>query len=277
MADRSDPAARSLPLAWRALLVLATLIVRVLGRWRVRVEGLEHVPADGGAVLAFNHHSYFDFVMVGWDVVRELRRPVRFLAKREMWNRAPGRLLMRVAGAVPVDRTDAGSRQGAYGAAIAALTRGELVAVAPEQSVSLSFELLPMRTGAARMAMGAGVPLVPVVGWGTQRFASKGNGVHWVPRLDVFVAYGEPLHPGPDDDPVAVTAELQRRMEQALRRLQEQYPVRPAPGDDWWQPASLGGSAPNHDDVVAEHLARFRERQRRLAEQEQEQRDAEAG
>lgn len=248
-----------LPLLWWVLRGLAMTIVRVLGRWRVTVAGLEHVPVTGGAVLAFNHHSHFDFVMVALDIVRKRHRPVRFLAKREIWGSRWAGWIVRMAGAVPVDREDRTSRTGAFEAAIATLARGELVAVAPEQTISPSYELLPMRTGAARMALGAGVPLIPVIGWGTQRFATKGHRMRLVRRLPVHVVYGEPLIVLPGDDPVEVTERLQEVMGRMLHEVQDRYPEQGQPGDDWWVPARLGGSAPNHADVLAEHQERFGE------------------
>lgn len=248
---------------WRAIGVVARVLFRGALAWRPDIQGLEHVPRRSGAVLAFNHHSYVDVVFVAWSIVLELQRPVRFLAKREIW-RSPMRPIVRLAGAVPVDRTDASSRHGAYAAASSALAAGELVAVAPEQTVSPSFELLPFRTGAVRMAQQAGVPIVPVVGWGTHRAAAKGRRLRWQRRLPVVVRYLEPVAVPPDADPVALTRELQARMATALDEVQRAYPDRPRAGEDWWLPARLGGTAPAHADVLAEHERRFRERRRQL-------------
>lgn len=243
---------------WRIIRRVAESIV-LLQRWQVDVQGLEHVPRTGGAVLAFNHHSYFDFVMVAWNIVRRRRRPVRFLAKREIWQSRAGPIV-RLASAVPVDRTNADSRHGAYAAAIESLAAGDLLAVAPEQTISPSFQLLPFRTGAARMAQQAGVPIIPVVGWGTQRFAAKGHGISFRWRLPVTVRYGPPMTVGPDDDPAVATERLQHTMEAMLDDVQRTYPDAAVPGDDWWQPAALGGSAPPHADVLANHQERFARR-----------------
>jgi 1-acyl-sn-glycerol-3-phosphate acyltransferase len=244
---------------WWAIRWVAEFIAIVLQHWRVDVEGLQHVPRTGGAILAFNHHSYFDFVMVAWDVVRRHHRPVRFLAKREIWESKAGPIV-RFAKAVPVDRTNPDSRHGAYDAAIESLAAGDLLAVAPEQTISPSFRLLPFRTGAARMAREAGVPIIPVVGWGTQRFAAKGHGLSFKWRLPVTVRYGAAISVGPDDDPRVVTERLQHVMEAMLDDVQRSYPDPSMPGDDWWQPAVLGGSAPAHEDVLAAHQQRFEER-----------------
>jgi 1-acyl-sn-glycerol-3-phosphate acyltransferase len=239
---------------WKLIATLVVGLVRAL-RWRLRIEGLEHVPRRGGAVLAFNHHSYFDFVMLAWAPVLRLKRPVRFLAKREVWASRWTGWIVRWGEAVPVDRSSASARAGAFDAAAQALRQGDLVAVAPEQTISRSFELLPFRTGAARMAQQGGVPIVPVVGWGSQRFATKGRKLRWVTRLPVVVRFGPPLSVAPDEDPVAVTAELQARMTRMLDEVQRGYEGG-VPAGAWWVPARLGGGAPAHDDVLRDHLTR---------------------
>lgn len=247
-----------LPVFWRVISAVTALFVRGIMRWRVHVRGLEHVPRQGGAILAFNHHSYFDFVMVGWGVVRLVGRPVRFLAKREIWDSRKVGWIVRAGGAVPVDRESKQSRDYAFSAAIDALRDGELVAVAPEQTISRSFELLPFRTGAVRMAQAAGVPIVPAIGWGTQRFATKGRKPRVARGIPIVVHYGEPFHVTADDDPADATRRLQAQMEELLDAVQRSYPDTPTPGDDWWQPARLGGSAPAHADVVRAHEQRAR-------------------
>jgi 1-acyl-sn-glycerol-3-phosphate acyltransferase len=241
---------------WRVITWLVIAFVRVQ-RWRVRIEGLEHVPHQGGAVLAFNHHSYLDYVMVAWAPVLQMRRPVRFLAKREMWASRWTGWLARWAEAVPVDRRSDSARADAYAAAVAALGAGDLVAVAPEQTISTSFELLPFRTGAVRMAQRAGVPIVPAVGWGTQRHAAKGVGVRPAFGIPVTVRYGLPLNVAPDEDPVAATARLQERMTDLVDEVQRGYPDG-TPEGAWWVPARLGGGAPPHGEVLRAHEDRFR-------------------
>jgi 1-acyl-sn-glycerol-3-phosphate acyltransferase len=234
-----------LPIRWRLIAVIVVVLVR-LARWRIDVQGLRHVPQHGGAVLAFNHHSYADFVMLAWAPVRLLRREIRFLAKREIWESPRTRWVVKLVGAVPVDRHSPSARHHAYDAAIEALRNGDLVAVAPEQTISGSFELLPLRTGAARMAQQAGVPIVPVIGWGSHRFATKGHKPRLMTGLPVTVRYGEPLEIGPEDDPVEATDRLRARMTEMLHDVQETYPDG-APAGEYWVPARLGGGAPPPD------------------------------
>lgn len=253
MARRSE-----LTFFWRSIEKAVIFFAKVVMRWRVDIRGVEHLPPTSGAVLAFNHHSYFDFVMVAWAAVRVLRRPVRFLAKREMWQSRKTLWLVKAADAVPVDRDSSTSRHAAFDAAIDRLRGGELVAVAPEQTISQSFQLLPFRSGAVRMAQAAGVPIVPAIGWGTHRFATKGRKPTLARHITVVVRYGELFWVEQDEDPRAATRRLQNVMERMLDEVQHAYPDQPRAGDDWWLPAVLGGGAPPHSEVVAQHQARER-------------------
>jgi 1-acyl-sn-glycerol-3-phosphate acyltransferase len=248
--------AQRLTWKWR---VLASIVIGLVWvcRWRIDVQGLDRVPRRGGAVLAFNHHSYLDFLMLSWPIVRQLRRPLRFLAKREIWASRKVGWVARWAEAVPVDRGSDQARAGAFDAAAAALRAGDLVAVAPEQTISPSFELLPLRTGAVRMAQLAGVPIVPAIGWGTQRVMTKGTRFRPSFRLPVTIAFGEPYHVPPEVDPIEATAELAKRMTEVLHAAQEGYPDG-APVGARWVPARLGGGAPDHAEVLGDHLARDR-------------------
>jgi 1-acyl-sn-glycerol-3-phosphate acyltransferase len=255
----ADPRNPTASVVYRFAAWLALTVMR-LQRWRFQVHGLEHVPRVGGAVLATNHTSFWDFFTAGRAPYLGWGRPVRILAKESLF-RAPvfGRI-MRAAQHIPVHR---GSGADALRSAVAALQRGELVLVLPEQTISPSFELLPYKSGAARMAAAAGVPLIPAVSWGSHRFHTSGRRPRWSWRLPVSVAYGEPLRPTADDDPAVVTAELQRRSAELLAALQASYPDG-APASAWWVPARLGGSAPTTGEAEA-HLERLTERWRRAA------------
>lgn len=240
-----------LPLRWRLISAVVVAAVR-LARWRIQVRGLGHVPEAGGAVLVFNHHSYVDFLMLGWGVVRLRRRQVRFLGKRELWDHPVTRWPARWVGAIPVERGSSASRSDAFAAAVEALRTGDLVAVAPEQTISGSFELLAFRTGAVRMAQQAGVPIVPVIGWGSHRFATKGSRLRLVTGLPVTVRFAEPWHVAPDDDPVAVTRRLRAHMGDLLHEVQATYPDG-TPAGASWVPARLGGGAPPPDPEDPDH------------------------
>lgn len=227
------------------VLVAAHTMFRALDM-RIGIDGAEHVPADGGAVLASNHVSYLDFIFVGLGA-RRARRLVRFMAKQEVFAHRISGPLMRGMHHIPVDRK-AGAA--AYGHAVRALREGEVVGVFPEATISRSFMVKGCKSGAARMAAEAGVPLIPMAVWGTQRLWTKGRpralGTRHVP---ISILIGEPLRPEPDDDPETVTAELRTRMQELVDRVQQDYPEKPAE-DAWWVPSHLGGTAPTPEEAA---------------------------
>jgi 1-acyl-sn-glycerol-3-phosphate acyltransferase len=132
--------------------------------WR----GGEHIPRDGGCVLAVNHVSEFDPVPYGHFVYDQGRLP-RFLGKAEVFAVPVVGRILRSAGQIPVYRksTDASK---AFSAAVAAVERGEAVVVYPEGTISRDPGLWPMvgKTGAARIALTTGCPVIPCAQWGPQ-------------------------------------------------------------------------------------------------------------
>ncbi len=240
-------------LAYRAAAATAFSVFKIQ-RWQFDIAGLGHVPDTGGAVIAANHCSFWDFFTVGVGPYGQRGRPLRILAKESLFRTPVFGPIMRKAEHIPVHR---GSGTEALRSAVAALKSGELVLVLPEQTISTSFELLPFKTGAARMACAAGVPLVPVATWGSQRFNTVGHRPKWSWKLPVTVRFGAPMRPAEHADIDAVTGELRARVETLLHDCQRAYPEAAVPGNDWWQPARLGGSAPTHEDAVAE-LTRLR-------------------
>ncbi|MBY5164243.1 lysophospholipid acyltransferase family protein [Salsipaludibacter albus] len=262
-----DDATASAPLEldgyWAVLRGVVSGIFEGLLRWRPSVRDVEHVPATGGAVVTWNHHSYTDFLFVALAVVRDRGRPVRILGKAEIWDNPFTRFWALRAGAVPVFRSRAGGGREALRAAIAALENGDLVMVAPEETISQSFELLPFARGAAIMAIAADVPVVPAASWGSQRFWTKGRSASLVTGIPVTTAFGAPIVPAEGEDADALTARVRTATEELLHELQRDYPDAPEPGDDWWLPRRLGGTAPDHAGVLAEHE---RWRSRRIAD-----------
>lgn len=228
-------------LVYPPVIALAKTLFRVLDL-RITVDGADHVPRTGGAVLVSNHASYLDFVFCGL-AAQPSGRLVRFMAKQEIFGHWLGGPLMRAMHHIPVDR-DAGI--GSYKAALAALKRGEIIGVFPEATISRSFTVKEIKGGAARMAMAAGVPLVPMAVWGGQRLWTKGRPRTLTRRhVPISIVIGEPWQPGRRDDQAAVTVDLRARLSTLLDRAQRDYPDTPAgPDDGWWQPAHLGGTAP---------------------------------
>lgn len=238
---------------WGFLRAMVGGVFEGLLRWKPTHRGLDNVPAEGGAVVTWNHHSYTDFLFVALAIVRDRRRPVRILGKAEIWDNPVLRFFAVRANAVPVFRSRAGGGREALRAAIAALEAGDLVMVAPEETISQSFELLPFARGTAIMALEADVPIVPSAGWGSQRFATKGHPTTFVTGIPVTTAFGRPIVPEPGEDVDGLTARLRAATNDLLHQLQDDYPDDPEPGEDWWLPRRLGGTAPDHAEVLAEH------------------------
>src|SRR3954447_4667315 len=171
------------------------------------MRGSEHVPRTGGALLAINHISYVDFILAGY-AAQPAGRLVRFMAKREIFDHRIAGPVMRSLHHISVDRADGLT---SYDEAIRVLRSGEVVGIFPEATISRSFELKELKTGATRMAAAAGVPVVPTVLWGTQRIKTKDHPQDFSRGKTMAISVGEPLHPT-GQSPVGDTAELKARM-----------------------------------------------------------------
>ena len=235
--------------------------------WRLQgltftVTGVQNLPRSGGAVVAINHTSYFDFTFAGLPAYRQgLGRKVRFMAKQEVFDHRIGGPVMRSLRHIPVDRDNGGP---SFDAAVAALKAGELVGVYPEATISRSFEIKAFKSGAARMAIAADVPIVPHIIWGAQRIWTKGQPKNlWRPKVPIAIAVGEPIIP--TLPATQLTALLHSRMQHLLQEVQDAYG--PHPPGEYWVPHRLGGGAPtlaeaNQMDAeeAAEKAARREER-----------------
>lgn len=231
--------------------------------WTVTVYGGDNIPATGPAVIASNHIGYLDFVFSGY-AAREQGRRVRFLAKKEIFDKRGVGWLMRQMGHVPVDR--AGAARESLTAAEAELRRGELIGMFPEATISPSFVPRRGKTGTVRLAQDTGVPLIPVAIWGTQRILTKWRPKNFRRHVPVIVNVGKPLDAPPDENPQELTDRLMDRITELLAEAQARYPDEPERDDDrWWLPAHLGGSAPTPEDaerrLTEEREARARRRE----------------
>jgi 1-acyl-sn-glycerol-3-phosphate acyltransferase len=240
----------------------ARLVWRIQGL-KITVTGVEKLPPTGGAVIAINHTSYFDFTFAGLPAYKQgLGRKVRFMAKREVFDSKTTGPIMRSLRHIPVDRASGAE---SFDLACAALKSGELVGVYPEATISRSFEIKEFKSGSARMAVAADVPIIPHIVWGAQRIWTKDHPKKmWRPKVPISVAVGEPIQP---TLPVPeLTALLHSRMQHLLERVQDDYG--PYPQGAFWVPRRLGGGAPTlaeaaqmDADEAAERAARRAERQ----------------
>ncbi|HEX2074897.1 MAG TPA: lysophospholipid acyltransferase family protein [Geodermatophilus sp.] len=232
---------------YRLIVRLALIVFRLL-RFRFDVRGAEHVPATGGAIICSNHVSYLDFTFLGLAALPQ-HRLVRFMAKASVFHHGFSGPFMRAMRHIPVDRK-AGA--GAFESAVRALKDGQVVGVFPEATISSSFTVKDLKAGAARMAVDAGVPIIPAAVWGGHRVATKHHPVDLKRDVAVTVILGEPIVPEPGEKVQSVLRRTRAAMEVLLDEAQRTYPQQPAgPEDRWWVPAHLGGTAPTPEEAVA--------------------------
>jgi 1-acyl-sn-glycerol-3-phosphate acyltransferase len=151
-------------------LVYPPVIVTLKTFWkylglRFDFKGIENIPRKGGAILAMNHIGYLDFALIGTAAL-PVNRYVRFMAKKELFDNKIAGPLLRGMHHISVDRS---SGSASFVAALRALKSGEIVGIFPEGTISVSFELKEFKSGAVRLAMGAGVPVIPAVVWGDRK------------------------------------------------------------------------------------------------------------
>jgi 1-acyl-sn-glycerol-3-phosphate acyltransferase len=232
-------------LTYHAIVATAKTGFKVLGQ-RFDMTGTDHVPRSGGVLLAYNHVGYVDFVYGGL-AAQPSKRLVRFMAKRELFDHKVTGPLMRACRHIEVDR---GAGVASYDTAVRFLQDGEAVGIFPEATISRAMELKEFKTGAVRIAAEAGVPLLPVIVWGTQRMMTKDHPRDFSRGKTIAIRVGEPLHPT-GADPVAETAELHTVMSTLLDETIRAYPAAEQPPGSWWLPASYGGSAPTLEEAAA--------------------------
>ncbi len=162
--------------------------------WRVRVEGREHVPARGPAVLAANHQSFCDSFFLPLVV----RRRVTFVAKAEYFDSWKTAWFFRAAGQIPVNRSGGDASQRALDTATGVLEAGGILAIYPEGTRAPDLRLHRGKTGVARLSLGSDVPVIPVGIVGTRAVQPPGSMI-MRPFRTVTVRFGSPvsyLHQG---------------------------------------------------------------------------------
>jgi 1-acyl-sn-glycerol-3-phosphate acyltransferase len=177
-------------LYWWSKYVLLGPLMRLLAR--PTIEGIEHIPARGGAILAGNHLAVADSFLVPLLV----RRRITYLAKREYFTQTGllgwiKKVFFTGVGQVPVDRAVGSEAQAALDTAIRLLREGTLLGIYPEGTRSPDGRLYKGKTGVARMALEAGVPVIPVAVIGTNKLNPIGSRM-WRP-YQVHIRIGEPL------------------------------------------------------------------------------------
>ncbi|MFF9375411.1 lysophospholipid acyltransferase family protein [Streptomyces griseoluteus] len=194
--------------------------------FRPRIEGLDHVPDSGAAIIAGNHLSFSDHFLMP----AILRRRITFLAKAEYFTGPglKGRLtafFFRSAGQIPVDRSGKEAGQAAVREGLKVLERGELLGIYPEGTRSHDGRLYKGKVGVAVMALKAGAPVVPCAMIGTFEAQPPGRRI---PRLrPITIRFGEPLefsrYEGMEDEKAVLRAVTDEIMYAVLELSGQEY------------------------------------------------------
>jgi 1-acyl-sn-glycerol-3-phosphate acyltransferase len=198
-----------------------------------RVEGLEHIPGSGPALLAANHISLLDPPAVGY--LADLRgREARFLATSGLFRYPVLAGLLRRMGQIPVERSTARAVASLEPAADA-LKAGEVVVIFPEGGLSPDLEPGRGRTGVVRLARASGHPVIPIGLWGTHRLQARYHWPRWRPGLVVAAVIGRGITLRPDENDRAATDRIMDTIASQVATARLLYGQQVPPGEDaWW-------------------------------------------
>ncbi len=183
---------RRLPAAYRFIVLWLRPLLRALSKRDY--QGLEHLPATGGFVMAPNHVSYYDPMVIALFAY-ETGNPPFFLAKEALFRIPVAGRLIAAAGQIPVAR-GSGKAADAYHGGVEALREGKCLLVFPEGTLTRDPDLWPMlgKTGAARLALQTRCPVVPVAQWGAHEvLPTYGKRMRLWPRRTMHVRAGAPV------------------------------------------------------------------------------------
>ncbi|MFS0794116.1 lysophospholipid acyltransferase family protein [Microbacterium sp. 1P10AE] len=216
---------------------LAAVVVPLVGLFaRIELRGVENLPHEGAYVLAPNHNSEFDPLIVAVAVWRGGRAP-RFLAKESLFKVPVLGSALRATGMVPVPRTSASANQSIKAAQdIARDGRG--IIVYPEGTLTRDPELWPMRgkSGAVRLALGGDLPLIPMAQWGVQQILPRYGKLRFPRRSHVIVEFGPAMDVAEYRATATQPATLTRATDALMARIAEMLSgLRglPAPAERW--------------------------------------------
>lgn len=210
---------RGAPGMYRVLHKVLPVVVR---RWlTLRVDGLENVPLRGPVILACNHLSFLDSIVLPLHVPR----PVYFLGKSEYFDSWRTRWFVEGCGVVPVHRTGGDRSRDSLTTGVEILRRGDALGIYPEGTRSPDGRLYRGKTGPVRMALAARAPIIPCAVSGTQQVMPEGRRLPG--RGEVRVVYGEPIdltrQSGPINEPRALRAATDELMHEIMRLSGQAY------------------------------------------------------
>ncbi len=219
------------------------IIVLIKTYWKIiapkfKFIGLENIPTQGGAIVASNHLGFLDFAFIGTAALPR-KRLIRFMAKKEIFdNKIAGPWMMGM-GHISVDRENGAP---SLVAALRALKKGELVGIFPEGTIPRNFDTKEMKTGAVRLSMGSGAPVIPTAIWGSQRYMTTGHPPKLSTRkIPIWIKFGEPIFYTKEQDVHEAEEQMRAKIIELLVSIQNNYPD--SPQNQWWAPKRLGGIA----------------------------------
>jgi 1-acyl-sn-glycerol-3-phosphate acyltransferase len=256
----SNPPAASTPSAiekipkektpiWRFLAVLVIPLMGALST--ITIQDGDKVPKTGAFVLAPNHYSEIDPLVIGVAMWKVGRMP-RFLAKASLFRVPVLGAIMRRTKQVPVERAGVARNADPLAAARTITEHGLAVIIYPEGSLTRDPDYWPMRGkfGAVRMAFEAGIPIIPVAHWGTQLVLPRYGKLSLFPRKKITVRYGDPVQlsayrdkPHNTENLAAATSLVMDDITALLEQLRGQT----APAERW-DPAAKHQSETGHFD-----------------------------
>ncbi len=166
------------------------IIPPVVKLWLKKVNGLKNIPTDKNFLIAANHESYLDHFFIICTLVPHLNKKIHFLAKKEHFNKPLKAIWHRYGGAIPLDRQGGGKE--ALKWAIEALKQGKIIAIHPEGTRTLTGKLQKGKTGIARLALAAHVPVLPMGIVGAYEILPKGKNIPKFKRATMNI--GKPMY-----------------------------------------------------------------------------------
>ena len=165
-------------------------IIPLVKLWVSKVNGIENIPKKGAFIIAANHSSYMDHLIIASYIILHLNRKVHFLAKKEHFDNIFKKLWHTYAGAIPLDRQSGGRETLRW--AINALNEGRVIAIHPEGTRSLTGNLQKAKTGIARLALLSKAHVLPIGLIGTFEILPKGK---YIPKAKkAIMNIGKPMY-----------------------------------------------------------------------------------
>jgi len=162
------------------------LILKIF--WKIEVIGIENIPKEGGLILASNHVSYLDPIVLAIT----MERKICFITKKEAFNNIFGSVLLKNLNAFPVDRRKVDIRS--LKKSLSILHEKKVLGIFPEGTRSSNGELQELKLGAIKIAMKAGVPILPVGIIGTNKIYPRGKKFPILFKHRIIVKYGAPQY-----------------------------------------------------------------------------------